>query len=82
MIERAVVIGKKRKITPADLPFQGVCIPQKPAAGSLEKVEKGHIAEMLGACGWNIARTAGLLGINRTTLYKKIKKYGLKQPAS
>jgi transcriptional regulator of acetoin/glycerol metabolism len=37
---------------------------------------------MLGACGWNIARTAGLLGINRTTLYKKIKKYGLKQPVS
>ena len=82
VIERAVVIGKKRKITPADLPFQGVSIPRKPAAGSLEKAEKGHISEMLGACGWNIARTAGLLGINRTTLYKKIKKYGLKQPAS
>ena len=82
VIERAVVIGKKRKIIPADLPFQGVSIPRKPAAGSLEKAEKGHISEMLGACGWNIARTASLLGINRTTLYKKIKKYGLKQPAS
>ena len=82
VIERAVVIGKKRKITPADLPFQGVSIPRKPEAGSLEKVEKNHISEMLGACEWNIARTASLLGINRTTLYKKIRKYGLKQPAS
>jgi transcriptional regulator with PAS, ATPase and Fis domain len=82
VIERSVVIGKKRKITPADLPFQDVRIPRKPIAGSLEKVEKDHISEMLRACGWNIARTASLLGINRTTLYKKIKKYGLKQPAS
>jgi len=82
VIERSVVIGKKRKIAPEDLPFQDVRIPRKPVAGSLEKVEKDHISEMLRACGWNIARTAGLLGINRTTLYKKIKKYGLKQPAS
>ena len=82
VIERAVVIGKKRKIAPADLPFQDVSIPRKPMAGSLEKVEKDHISEMLRACKWNIARTAGLLGINRTTLYKKIKKYELKQPAS
>ncbi len=82
VIERAVVIGKKRKIAPVDLPFQGVSIPRKTTAGTLEKVEKDHISEMLRACGWNIARTASLLGINRTTLYKKIKKYGLKQPAS
>lgn len=82
VIERAVVIGKKRKVTPSDLPFQGATVPRKSMAGSLEEVEKGHISEMLAACEWNIARTAGLLGINRTTLYKKIKKYGLKQPAS
>ncbi|RLB83938.1 MAG: sigma-54-dependent Fis family transcriptional regulator [Deltaproteobacteria bacterium] len=82
VIERAVVIGKKRKITPADLPFQDVSIPRKSVANSLEEVEKKHISEMLRVCGWNIARTASLLGINRTTLYKKIKKYELKQPAS
>lgn len=82
VIERAVVIGKKRKITPADLPFQDASIPRKPIAGSLGEVEKDHISEMLTACEWNIAGTASLLGINRTTLYKKIKKYGLKQPTS
>ena len=82
VIERAVVIGKKRKITPADLPFEDARIFREPVAGSLQEVEKNHISEMLRGCEWNIARTAGLLGINRTTLYKKIKKYGLKQPAS
>jgi transcriptional regulator of acetoin/glycerol metabolism len=45
-------------------------------------VEKAHISEMLETCEWNISQTATLLGINRTTLYKKIKKYGLKEPAS
>ncbi len=82
VIERAVVIGKKRKITPADLPFQDASIPRKPIEGSLGEVEKDHISDMLTACEWNIARTASLLGINRTTLYKKIKKYELKQLAS
>ncbi|HID31013.1 MAG TPA: sigma-54-dependent Fis family transcriptional regulator [Desulfobacterales bacterium] len=82
VIERAVVIGKKRKITPADLPFDDARIAREPVGGSLEEVEKSHISEMLRGCEWNIARTAGLLGINRTTLYKKIKKYGLKQLAS
>jgi DNA-binding NtrC family response regulator len=81
VIERAVVIGKKRKITPGDLPFQVAGIARKPVVGSLEGVEKNHISEMLAVCGWNIAHTASLLGINRTTLYKKIRKYGLKQPA-
>jgi DNA-binding NtrC family response regulator len=82
VIERAVVIGKRQKITPSDLPFQEVGTARKPAAGSLREVEKSHISEMLAACEWNIAQTASLLGINRTTLYKKIKKYGLKQPSS
>jgi DNA-binding NtrC family response regulator len=82
VIERAVVIAKKRKITPGDLPFQKAGVSRRPAVGSLEDTEKAHIAEMLKACDWNIARTAGLLGINRTTLYKKIKKYGFKQPSA
>jgi DNA-binding NtrC family response regulator len=82
VIERAVVIGKKTRIMPSDLPFQDRGVPYKPVAGSLEEMEKNHISEMLRACAWNIARTASSLGINRTTLYKKIKKYELKPPVS
>ena len=82
VIERAVVIGKKTRIMPSDLPFQRKGLPRRPVTGSLEEMEKHHIAEMLSTCGWNIARTAGLLGINRTTLYKKIKKYELQPPVS
>jgi two-component system response regulator HydG len=82
VMERAVVIGKKRKITPEDLPFRDGLAVRQPVVGSLEDVEKSHISEMLQTCRWNIAQTASVLGINRTTLYKKIKKYGLKPPAS
>jgi len=82
VIERAVVIGKKTRVMPLDLPFQAEGLPRRPVTGSLEEMEKNHISEMLRTCGWNIARTAGLLGINRTTLYKKIKKYELKPQVS
>ncbi|MBI4179369.1 sigma-54-dependent Fis family transcriptional regulator [bacterium] len=43
---------------------------------SLEEVEKRHILTVLNAEKWNISRSAAVLGINRTTLYKKMEKYG------
>jgi len=29
---------------------------------------------------WHIGETAGILGINRTTLFKKMKRYEIKKP--
>jgi len=77
-IERAVVVGKSRQIKLGDLPF---IIPAGGAAEagklSLEEMERQHIARVLAAEGGNISNVAKVLGINRTTLYHKIKKYGL-----
>jgi DNA-binding NtrC family response regulator len=47
---------------------------------SLREVERRHILKMLERHDWNISRTARVLEIDRTTLHKKIKKYGLKPP--
>ena len=44
---------------------------------SLVAPEKQLILEALESNGWNRQGTADLLGINRTTLYKKMKKYGI-----
>ena len=44
---------------------------------SLEAVEKRHIAAMLRHTGGNRRNAAGLLGIARSTLLAKIRKYGL-----
>jgi two-component system response regulator HydG len=77
-IERAVVIEKGRQITQEDMPFV-VPQAQPPEAGklSLEEMERQHIARILAAENGNISNTARILGINRTTLYHKIKKYGI-----
>jgi transcriptional regulator of acetoin/glycerol metabolism len=47
------------------------------APESLAEVEKRHIANVLARNDWNISRAADLLGIDRATVYNKIKKYGL-----
>jgi transcriptional regulator of acetoin/glycerol metabolism len=44
---------------------------------SLEGMARHHLARGLVATGGNIANAARGLRINRTTLYQKIKKYGL-----
>jgi len=75
-IERAMVVGKPPVIRPRDLPLRPrVAITGR--ADSLSAVEQRHIAEVLERTEWNITRTAELLGINRVTVYNKIKKYGL-----
>lgn len=80
-IERAVVVGKQREILPEDLPI--FC--HEPAAAartqSLKEVEKNHIQQVLADNQWNIARSAKILGIDRSTLYSKIKRYHIKKVA-
>jgi DNA-binding NtrC family response regulator len=78
-IERAVVVCKGTEIQPEDLPLQRGDKSKTAEANSLEAVEKIHIVDMLGRTGWNITRTAKILGIDRVTLYNKIKKYGLRK---
>ena len=78
-IERAVVIGRARKILPEDLPFYcGRDLPY-PVNDSLKEMEKAHIGRILRENSWNIARCAKLLQIDRSTLYSKIKRYRLKE---
>ena len=80
-IERAVVVCRTRTITPDDLPIGGADSEEeaKDVKFSLDEVEKKHILKILNQTGWNISRTSDLLGINRSTLYNKINRYGLKE---
>jgi DNA-binding NtrC family response regulator len=78
-IERAMVIGREPEIQPADFPLQ-ITTPPAPEGGqALEDVERGHILRVLEACEWNQTRAAKALGIDRVTLYNKIKKYGFRK---
>jgi len=53
-------------------------VPEEPSApDSLEAAERRHIALMLRHTGGNKRRAAHLLGISRSTLLHKVRKYGL-----
>jgi DNA-binding NtrC family response regulator len=45
----------------------------------LEDVARTHIEHVLEETGWNLTRAAEVLAIDRSTLYSKIKSYGLKR---
>jgi transcriptional regulator of acetoin/glycerol metabolism len=79
-IERAIVVGKERKLRMEDLPFFCVDPTTRPASKTLKDVEKEHIIRILDANNWNIALSAKILGIDRSTLYSKIKRYQLSKP--
>lgn len=44
---------------------------------SLANIEKQHIQRVLNETSWRRTEAAKILGINRTTLYNKIKEYGI-----
>ncbi|NOX38648.1 MAG: sigma-54-dependent Fis family transcriptional regulator [Calditrichaeota bacterium] len=79
-IERAMVIGKTSEIQPRDLPlFAEAPLPEGAELVSLAEVERQHIQKVLDRVGGNVTRAARILGIDRVTLYNKIKKYGLRR---
>ncbi|MBW1851416.1 MAG: sigma-54-dependent Fis family transcriptional regulator [Deltaproteobacteria bacterium] len=78
-IERAVVVGKGRKILAEDLPILHLESPTPLHDKSIKEVEKAHIIQMLNENNWNIAKTSKILGINRSTLYTKIKVYEIQK---
>mgnify|MGYP001215854543 CR=1 FL=1 len=78
-IERAVVVGKERFIKPEDLPIFRPDCRILPESKSLKEMEKNHILQILAENDWNIAKSAQTLGIDRSTLYSKIKRYQIRK---
>ncbi len=44
---------------------------------SLDDIERRHIELVLGETKFNLSHAARVLGIDRTTLYNKLRKYGI-----
>ena len=85
VVERAVLLGRGQQIRPEDLPSNvaaGMPHAFAPAEGkilkeAMEVPERQIILDVLELHNWNRNATADALGINRTTLYKKMKRLGL-----
>jgi len=90
VMERAVLLSKGDYITIEDLPPNILSHTGGQKAGDYKKIslksalaepERGIIRDALEANNWNRQLTAKSLDLNRTTLYKKMKKYGLETEA-
>jgi transcriptional regulator with PAS, ATPase and Fis domain len=80
-VERAVVVGAPPLIEVKDLPVRVTDPPARPGLSSLAECERSHIESVLSSTRWNISQGARVLGVDRVTLYNKIRKYDLKKPA-
>jgi DNA-binding NtrC family response regulator len=84
-VERAVLLGRGPLVDVADLPpaitAHGGGATARPERGGLREElagpERQLILDALGRCGWRRDAAARALGINRTTLYKKLKRLGM-----
>lgn len=80
IIERAVIIEDTDAIHLNSLPTYLLTPPKKEIEGeskSLKETEKEQIIRILEKNNWHKTKAAQELGINRKTLYRKIKFYGL-----
>jgi DNA-binding NtrC family response regulator len=76
-VERALVVGRGNEIRPADFSFQFQM--DEPKGGkTLDDVERVHIERILRETQHNLSRAARILDIDRTTLYNKLRRYGLR----
>ena len=86
VIERLMIMVPGDTITAQDLAFlghDGVRQPVSVEGGSLpladarERFERDYILQALAAQNGNISRTADVLGVERSNLYKKMKAFGI-----
>jgi DNA-binding NtrC family response regulator len=90
VLERGAVVARGPVIELGDLGLVGPPAaegePPRPGpapspTAALDEVERRHIAAVLAHTGFNVSQSARFLGVDRVTLYNKMRKYGLKRDA-
>jgi transcriptional regulator with PAS, ATPase and Fis domain len=89
VMERSLVLDERGTITPEDLPDKiryglsqrGSLIIDSPSM-TLEELEKEYIMKVLHHTRWQKKRASEILGINASTLYRKLIGYGLEKGAA
>lgn len=78
--ERAVILCDSDRLTKKDFPLPEKGTGFKNHDLSLDAVEKQTISQVIHKNNGNLSQAAKELGLGRTTLYRKIRKYGLQLP--
>jgi len=81
IIQRAVALAEEETIRTRDLPSDLQRLEFKSVEGegllSLEEVERDYIEKVLKKTGFNKSLASKILNLPRTTLWRKMRKYGL-----
>ncbi|MGH9798986.1 MAG: sigma 54-interacting transcriptional regulator, partial [Blastocatellia bacterium] len=88
-VERALLLAEGDEITGEDLPIEirqtaqvegtgGFKLP--PEGISFEDLERSLIMQAMEQTGWNITRSAKLLGLSFRTMQYRLDKFGIKRP--
>lgn len=84
VIERAIALGRYEEILPEDIPINiinsrmmSALKETLPENATIEELERDYIAKILKKTKGHKINTARILGIDRRTLYRKLKKYSM-----
>jgi len=84
VIERAAIVCADEGIDESDLALEVQSLNRPDSRGqrpvALKDVERMHILSVLRLTNWNKAKAARMLGISRSTLWAKMKEFGLEGP--
>jgi DNA-binding NtrC family response regulator len=84
VVERAFILQEGHVLLPEDLPAK-VRMAQAPRTQpvlassnvTIEELEKQYMLQVLEQTGWHKKRASAILGIDASTLYRKLQRYGL-----
>jgi len=85
-IERALVVCVEGEVRPEHLPILGERSggdaerPGDEGEMPLRDIERRHIERVLHERGFNVSEAAKVLGIDRVTLYNKMRRFGIERP--
>ena len=78
VIERGVILCESDAITEKDIAVAVKTSPKRKAGvPPLQEIERDYILTVLKQTGGNQTKASKLLGVDRKTLYLKLKKYGI-----
>ncbi len=81
ILQRSLALSETRELTAKQLPFELQQISpedkEDPIPPSLDEIEKNHISRVMAFTGGDRKKAAAILGLPRTTLWRRMKKHHL-----
>ena len=83
IIERAVALAEHETVTVDDLPvdLREYSVIPYGKWPTLEEQERDYLEKVLASTDYNLGESSRILDLPRTTLWRKMKRYGLSKPA-